>query len=97
MGTPASRAISTAYRSADASWELTRGFADLKVHQPALFVYGEREPVLAMSPGAHEAMAQTVPGLVKDIELPGCGHWTQQERPREVNEALLEFLGGLPG
>jgi pimeloyl-ACP methyl ester carboxylesterase len=26
--------------------------------------------------------------------LPGCGHWTQQERP-EVNTALLEFLRGL--
>jgi epoxide hydrolase A/B len=27
--------------------------------------------------------------------LPGVGHWTQQERPEEVNAALLEFLGGL--
>jgi pimeloyl-ACP methyl ester carboxylesterase len=27
--------------------------------------------------------------------LPGCGHWTQQERPAEVNEALVEFLTGL--
>ena len=27
--------------------------------------------------------------------LPGCGHWTQQERPQEVNAALLEFLRGL--
>ncbi len=25
----------------------------------------------------------------------GAGHWIQQERPREVNEALLGFLGGL--
>jgi pimeloyl-ACP methyl ester carboxylesterase len=27
--------------------------------------------------------------------LPGCGHWTLQERPREVNEALLDFLKNL--
>ena len=27
--------------------------------------------------------------------LAGCGHWTQQERPAEVNEALLDFLGAL--
>jgi pimeloyl-ACP methyl ester carboxylesterase len=26
------------------------------------------------------------------IMLPGCGHWTQQERPEEVNELLLGFL-----
>jgi pimeloyl-ACP methyl ester carboxylesterase len=24
--------------------------------------------------------------------LAGCGHWTQQERPQAVNDALLEFL-----
>jgi pimeloyl-ACP methyl ester carboxylesterase len=24
--------------------------------------------------------------------LPGCGHWTQQERPDEVNTAMLGFL-----
>jgi len=27
--------------------------------------------------------------------LPGCGHWTQQERVREVNDAMLEFLKGV--
>jgi pimeloyl-ACP methyl ester carboxylesterase len=27
--------------------------------------------------------------------LAGCGHWTQQERPEEVNAALLEFLESL--
>jgi len=24
--------------------------------------------------------------------LKGCGHWTQQERTKDVNNALLEFL-----
>jgi pimeloyl-ACP methyl ester carboxylesterase len=28
--------------------------------------------------------------------LPGCGHWTQQERPNEVNAALVEFIRALP-
>jgi pimeloyl-ACP methyl ester carboxylesterase len=36
-----------------------------------------------------------IPNLTRTIILPGCGHWTQQERPAEVNAALLEFLGGL--
>ena len=27
--------------------------------------------------------------------IEGAGHWLQQERPAEVNAALLEFLGGL--
>ncbi|MDQ6744100.1 MAG: alpha/beta hydrolase, partial [Candidatus Dormibacteraeota bacterium] len=29
------------------------------------------------------------------VMLPGCGHWTQQERPAEVNQALLDFLRSL--
>jgi pimeloyl-ACP methyl ester carboxylesterase len=32
------------------------------------------------------------PGLRKTIMLPGCGHWTQQERVAEVNTAMLQFL-----
>jgi pimeloyl-ACP methyl ester carboxylesterase len=27
--------------------------------------------------------------------LERCGHWTQQERPEEVNRLLLDFLAGL--
>jgi pimeloyl-ACP methyl ester carboxylesterase len=28
--------------------------------------------------------------------LPGCGHWTQQERPDEVTRLLVDWLKGLP-
>ena len=33
-----------------------------------------------------------VPELRATIMLPRCGHWTQQERPAEVNAAILGFL-----
>jgi pimeloyl-ACP methyl ester carboxylesterase len=33
-----------------------------------------------------------VPQLRETLMLPGCGHWTQQERPAEVNEAMIRFL-----
>jgi pimeloyl-ACP methyl ester carboxylesterase len=33
-----------------------------------------------------------VPGLKKTLIIPDSGHWIQQERPAEVNAALLEFL-----
>jgi pimeloyl-ACP methyl ester carboxylesterase len=36
-----------------------------------------------------------VPNLRPPVMLPGCGHWTQQERPDEVNAALLDFLASL--
>ena len=37
-------------------------------------------------------LKQHVPNLRNTIILPGCGHWTQQERPDEVNAALISFL-----
>jgi pimeloyl-ACP methyl ester carboxylesterase len=36
-----------------------------------------------------------VPQLRRTVMLPGCGHWTQQERAREVNDVMLEFLKGV--
>jgi pimeloyl-ACP methyl ester carboxylesterase len=55
-----------------------------------LFIAGERDGVLAMIPV--DAMRPLVPNLTRLVMLPGCGHWTQQERPAEVNAALLRFL-----
>jgi epoxide hydrolase A/B len=36
-----------------------------------------------------------VPQLRQTQILPGCGHWTQQERANDVSDALLTFLRGL--
>jgi pimeloyl-ACP methyl ester carboxylesterase len=81
------------YRNIDRNWQLTTHLADAKVAQPALFIAGERDAVLAMIPV--EAMPPLVPNLRPLVMLPGAGHWTQQERPAEVNAALVEFLKAL--
>ncbi len=39
-------------------------------------------------------MKNSVPNLTKTITIKDCGHWTQQEKPDEVNQALIEFLRG---
>ncbi|TDE57437.1 alpha/beta hydrolase [Nonomuraea mesophila] len=39
--------------------------------------------------------SRSVPGLRDTLVLGGCGHWIQQERPEEVDEALIEFLDSL--
>jgi len=64
---------------------------------PALYVAGDRDLVVA-SRNMDQLRAQLatfVPRLRGPIMLPGCGHWTQQERPHEVNAAMIEFLQGL--
>jgi pimeloyl-ACP methyl ester carboxylesterase len=40
-------------------------------------------------------LRQVVPQLRQIIMLSDCGHWTQQERPEEVNAAMIAFLRGL--
>ncbi|MET7355276.1 MULTISPECIES: alpha/beta fold hydrolase [Streptomyces] len=37
------------------------------------------------------------PQLHGPVVLPGRGHWTQQERPAEVNAALCDFLNRIDG
>jgi len=73
-------------------------FDGTNVTVPALYIAGDHDLVVA-GPGAAEhiaSMKQFVP-LLRDIQmLPGCGHWTQQERPAEVSAAIIEFLRGLP-
>jgi pimeloyl-ACP methyl ester carboxylesterase len=32
------------------------------------------------------------PALREPVLLDGCGHWTQQERPQEVSQAMIGFL-----
>ena len=42
--------------------------------------------------GAAANLANNVPQLRGKVILPGCGHWTQQERALEVNAAMIDFL-----
>jgi pimeloyl-ACP methyl ester carboxylesterase len=82
------------YRNIDRNWELLAGWTGAKVTVPALYVAGDRDLVLAFR-GMDRllpALKQFVPYLRQTIILPGCGHWTQQERPNEVNAAMLGFL-----
>jgi pimeloyl-ACP methyl ester carboxylesterase len=85
------------YRNIDRNWELLGPFAGMKITVPALYIAGDRDLVVAFK-NMDKAVANLethVPQLRNTIMLPGCGHWTQQERPAEVNDALIEFLHSL--
>lgn len=85
------------YRNHDADFAFLSRFADRKIHQPALFIGGERDLVLKMFPGVDlmGLMGVHVPNLRGAHLLPGCGHWTQQERPADCTRLLLDWLKGL--
>ena len=83
------------YRNVDRNWALTSFLDGAKLPQPTLFLAGDRDGVLGFWGEEVDAMERNVPNLVKKVILPGAGHWTQQERPAEVNRLLLEFLQGL--
>lgn len=85
------------YRNLDLNWELTAAWQDAPIRVPALCVTGERDLVRHF-PGTDRllpSLTRLHPLMREPVVLPGCGHWTQQERPDEVNALLLEFLDSL--
>ena len=83
------------YRNVDRDFEDLAAFAHRPITVPALFVGGSKDGPTLWGGKAIERFGQTLPRLYRSIILDGCGHWTQQERPAEVNAALIEFLGSL--
>lgn len=76
------------YRNFTRNWRLSEGRAD-KVNVPSLMVMAELDAVLP--PSAADGMEAFAPDLEK-VLIKGSGHWTQQEKPKEVNRALLDWL-----
>jgi pimeloyl-ACP methyl ester carboxylesterase len=85
------------YRNHDADFIWLQEFAGRRIRQPALFIGGQRDLVLSML-GRRDVVA-LMQHEVTDLRgadiLPGCGHWTQQERPAEVNQRLVAWLKAL--
>lgn len=81
------------YRNMHRNWEITPQLAGQGIDLPAAFIAGEDDPVLRMA--STDAMDTALSDLRAKVLIPGAGHWVQQEKPLEVNEALLTFLGTL--
>jgi len=81
------------YRNFDRNWELTETTPAPTIAVPTLFIGGTADPALAMTP--RDRVTDVVSGPYREVLIDGAGHWLQQERPDEVNAALLEFLAGL--
>jgi len=83
------------WRNIDRGWELMAPFAGAAVTVPALYMAGDRDVIVAVFSQDIAKQSALVPKLRPAIMLPGCGHWTQQERAPEVGAAMIDFLRSL--
>lgn len=83
------------YRNLDRTWELMAPWQHARIAVPALYITGDRDLVLQMRRAPLDQMREVIPDLRNLVILPDCGHWTQQERPKEVSTEFLSFLSDL--
>jgi pimeloyl-ACP methyl ester carboxylesterase len=82
------------YRNIDANHDAFAHLADAPVEVPTLMVTADFDPVLPAD--LAEGMGRWIPDLTT-IAVTNSGHWTQQEQPKQVTDALIDFLGAVTG
>ncbi|MFC4294399.1 alpha/beta fold hydrolase [Novosphingobium tardum] len=86
------------YRNHERDFEWQQKYAGYVIEQPSLFIGGTRDPATTLFGAVAdpvEMMRRFAPRVEGHV-LEGVGHWTQQERPAEVNAILIEWLNRLP-
>jgi pimeloyl-ACP methyl ester carboxylesterase len=76
------------YRNWTSNWKALEG-VDQLIDVPTLFIGAADDVVIA--PQQIEAMKPWVNDLTIEMLEP-CGHWTQQERPDDVNRLMIDWL-----
>ncbi len=77
------------YRNWSRNWESTKD-VEQTVNVPTLFIGAEDDVIVSL------AQVEAMKPHVTDLEIQmikNCGHWTQQQKPDEVNSIILEWLG----
>jgi pimeloyl-ACP methyl ester carboxylesterase len=77
------------YRNWTHNWETLEGVNQL-IDVPTLFIGAVDDVIIAPE------HIQGMEPLVSDLEmhmLDNCGHWSQQEKPEEVNRLMIDWLG----
>jgi len=72
------------YRNLDRNWRLLAD-VDPIIHQPTLMIYGDRDLIPKF-----KKLTEFVPKA--EVVNLDCGHWIQQEKPEETNQAILKWL-----
>jgi pimeloyl-ACP methyl ester carboxylesterase len=77
------------YRNMDRNRELFPDIGIKKLDLPCLMVTAEWD--LALPPASAEGMSETCSDLEVHM-IEACGHWTQQEKPAELNAIMVDWL-----
>ncbi|GMM94104.1 alpha/beta fold hydrolase [Qipengyuania sp. MTN3-11] len=82
------------YRNHERDYEWLQGWKGERIEQPALFIGGTRDPATTLFGAVADpvALMRMFAPKVEGHILDGVGHWTQQERPKEVNALLVDWL-----
>ena len=85
------------YRNHELDFEWLKAWQGKQIEQPCLFIGGSRDPATTLFGAVQDpvAMMRMFAPRVEGHVLEGVGHWTQQERPGEVNRLLVDWLGRL--
>jgi len=76
------------YRNFTRNWEKSVDFAD-KIDVPCLMISAANDVVLR--PEMTDGMEDYIADLEKHI-IEDCGHWTQSEKPEELNALITDWL-----
>ena len=82
------------YRNHEADFHWLKGWQGQRLEQPCLFIGGTRDPATTLFGAVQDpvAMMRLFAPKVEGHVLSGAGHWTQQERPHDVNTLLIDWL-----
>jgi pimeloyl-ACP methyl ester carboxylesterase len=85
------------YRAAPYNVDATRPWNMRNLQVPAAYVTGDLDVVYRWAGMADvvAALPALTPKHLGTLIIPGCGHWTSEERPDEVNAFLLDVLARL--
>ena len=77
------------YRNFSRNWRRSADLPGRIDHVPCLMIMAEKDAVL--SPAMAEGMEEVIGDLEK-VLVADSGHWTQQEKPEEVNRLILDWM-----
>ena len=83
------------YRNINRLPAITAPFLGSTINQPSFYMGGSTDLIAGNTPEAISSMQQALGDLRHCEIIEGAGHWLQQERPLEINQALLNFINSL--